>query len=63
MATPKGLRSDTCSVPTIDAPDLDLGGALHRSDYAIMSRGFHENVAVRAMNFIEEWGPATTAAC
>ncbi len=27
-------------------------------DYAFASRGFHESVAVRAMNGVEEWGPS-----
>ena len=32
--------------------------AVNQLDYAFASHGFHEQVSVRAMNEIEEWGPS-----
>ena len=61
--TPPGLPSDTLNVPTFHAPTQSPATAATQLDYAFASRGFHESVKVRAMNSVEEWGPATTAAC
>lgn len=60
---PAGLPSDTLNVPTFHAPTQSPATAATQLDYAFASRGFHESVKVRAMNSVEEWGPATTAAC
>ncbi len=56
--TPDDVPADTKNVPTYyhrgDGPE----GARNQLDYVFASRGFHENVSVRAMNGIEEWGPS-----
>lgn len=53
---PDDVPPDTKNVPTYyhrgDGPE----GAKNQLDYAFASRGFHENVSVRAMNEIGEWG-------
>ena len=54
--TAKGMPPDTRNVPTFHAPVEKPSQAQHQLDYAIASRGFHETVAVRAMNSVEEWG-------
>lgn len=54
--TPHGLPPDTLSVPTFHHSQQDPIDAEYQLDYAIASRGFHESVAVRAMNSVEEWG-------
>ena len=56
--TPSGLPPDTRNVPTYysisngQSPET----AQNQLDYVFASRGFHENVKVRAMNGVEEWG-------
>ena len=52
---PDDVPPDTKNVPTYyhrGGPE----GAVNQLDYAFASRGFHENVSVRAMNEIDEWG-------
>ena len=39
-------------------PGTKPATAVNQLDYAFASRGFHEQVSVRAMNAIEEWGPS-----
>ena len=53
--TPEVLPADTRNVPTYisrGSPET----AQHQLDYVFASRGFHENVRVRALNSVEEWG-------
>lgn len=52
---PDDVPPETKNVPTYyhrNGPEA----AVNQSDSAIASRGFHERIAVRAMNGIEEWG-------
>ena len=53
---PDDVPPDTMNVPTYYNPGKRPETALNQLDYAFASRGFHENVSVRAMNEIEEWG-------
>ena len=54
--TPHGLSADTLNVPTYHATQRTPATAQDQLDYVFASRGFHENVTVRAMNSVEEWG-------
>ena len=55
--TPPGLPSDTANVPTYyHAASETTETASLQLDYAFASRGFHERVAVRALNSGAEWG-------
>ena len=60
--TPVDVPKDTKNVPTYYPPGAGPKDAKNQLDYAFASRGFHKNVSVRAMNGIEEWGPAITVA-
>ncbi|MDE0620101.1 MAG: hypothetical protein OXH83_00380 [Bryobacterales bacterium] len=54
---PDDVPPDTKNVPTY----YRRGGpeaAVNQLDYVFASRGFHEKIAVRAMNEIDEWGPS-----
>ena len=53
---PDDVPSDTKNVPTFYRPGTKPATAVNQLDYAFASRGFHEQVSVRAMNEIEEWG-------
>ena len=55
-------RRDTRNVPTYYHPGSGPETAVNQLDYAFASRGFHEKVSVLAMNEIEEWDRAITAA-
>ena len=55
-AMPPGLPPDTLNVPTYYTRGKDPATAQNQLDYAFASRGFHDNVGVRAMNSVEEWG-------
>ncbi len=55
---PDDVPSDTKNVPTFYRPGTKPATAVNQLDYAFASRGFHEQVSVRAMNEIEEWGPS-----
>ena len=51
--------ADTKNVPTYyTAHQARAANAVRQLDYAFASRGFHEQVAVRALNGLEEWGPS-----
>ena len=54
---PSHLPQDTKNVPTYrsNKPPED---AQLQLDHAFASRGFHQNVSVRAMNEVKEWGPS-----
>ncbi len=54
--TPKGLPPDTLNVPTFCDVGKSPETAYKQLDYVFASRGFHEQVTVRAMNSPEEWG-------
>jgi len=53
---PDDVPPDTMNVPTFYSPGRRPETALNQLDYAFASRGFHQQVSVRAMNGIEEWG-------
>ena len=53
---PPDVPADTKNVPTYVLKGQSREGANRQLDYAFASRGFHENVNVRAMNTVEEWG-------
>ena len=50
------VPSDTKNVPTFYRPGTKPETAVNQLDYAFASRGFHEQVSVRAMNSVKEWG-------
>lgn len=54
--TPQGLPPDTLNVPTFCDVGKSPETAYKQLDYVFASRGFHEQVTVRAMNSPEEWG-------
>ncbi|WP_419929157.1 hypothetical protein [Candidatus Poriferisocius sp.] len=54
--TPQGLPEDTKNVPTYHTAKKKPETAENQLDYVFASRGFHEEVKVRAMNEPEEWG-------
>ena len=54
-----GASADTKNVPTYyTARQRCAENAVRQLDYAFASRGFHERVAVTALNGVEEWGPS-----
>ena len=54
---PQGLPCDTQNVPTYyTIRQGSAENAQNQLDYVFASRGFHENVSVRALNGVEEWG-------
>jgi hypothetical protein len=53
---PDFMPSDTKNVVTFRRPGEAVKDADQQLDYVFASRGFHENVSVRALNSIEEWG-------
>ena len=53
---PAGLPPDTRNVPTYYSPKQNPATAQNQLDYVFASRGFHEHVAVRALNSVAEWG-------
>lgn len=54
--TPQGLPEDTKNVPTYYTSRRSPETAENQLDYAFASRGFHEEITIRAMNSPEEWG-------
>ena len=54
--TPKGLPKDTKNVPTYYTTRQSPATAQNQLDYVFASRGFHESVAARALNGVDEWG-------
>ena len=54
--TPQGLPADTLNVPTFRDAGKSPETANKQLDYAFASRGFHEEISVRAMNSPKEWG-------
>ena len=54
--TPPGLPTDTRNVPTFYAAGQKPDAAANQLDYVFASRGFHEQVTVRALNSPDEWG-------
>ena len=50
---------DTLNVPTYKTSgEKTPADSWRQLDYAFASRGFHEQVSVRALNGIDEWGPS-----
>ena len=54
--TPQGLPKDTENVPTYYTTRQSPATAQNQLDYVFASRGFHESVAARALNGVDEWG-------
>lgn len=54
--TPFGLPPDTRNVPTYHSTRQTPETATNQLDYVFASRGFHEQVKVRALNSPDEWG-------
>jgi len=54
--TPVGLPADTRNVPTFCSNRQTPETAQSQLDYVFASRGFHEQIKVRALNSPEEWG-------
>ena len=57
-STPPDSPEDTRDVPTYRTVTQSPAEANRQLDYAFASRGLHEDVAVRALNGVEEWGPS-----
>lgn len=57
-STPPASPADTRDVPTYHTNRQTPAEADLQLDYAFASRGLHEDVAVRALNGVEEWGPS-----
>ena len=53
---PPGLRAGARNTPTFHAAGQTPSMAVHQLDYVFASRGFHEQVTVRALNSPDEWG-------
>lgn len=54
-----GTNADTKNVPTYYTRQQGHAAkAIRQLDYAFASRGFHEQVRVRALNGLDEWGPS-----
>ena len=53
---PTDVPPDTRNVPTVHYARGGPETAVNQLDYAFASRGFHEQVSVRAMNGVREWG-------
>lgn len=56
--TPFGLPPDTRNVPTYHTTRQKPATATNQLDYVFASRGFHEQITVRALNTPDEWGPS-----
>ena len=50
------VPADTKNVPTYHTTRQSPADANHQLDYAFASRGFHNDVRVRALNGVDEWG-------
>ena len=56
--TPQGLPADTQNVPTFCVAGRNPEDAANQLDYVFASRGFHEQIKVRALNSPDQWGPS-----
>ena len=54
--TPAGLPPNTRNVPTYHSTQQTPESAASQLDYVFASRGFHEQITVRALNAPGEWG-------
>ena len=57
-STPPVSPENTRDVPTYHTVRQTRAEANRQLDYAFASRGLHEDVTVRALNGVEEWGPS-----
>ena len=57
-APPHGLPADSENVPTFRSTWQSPRTAANQLDYVFGSRGFHEQIRVRALNRVDEWGPS-----
>ena len=55
---PEWLAPGSLNVPTFCPKGSPPETATYQLDYAFASRGFHNEVRVRAMNEVDEWGPS-----
>ena len=53
---PPDVPQDTLNVPTFYPTGKSAADAAVQLDYAFASRGFHEQMRVRALNAVDEWG-------
>ena len=58
ISTPRDSPENTRDVPTWRSNRQTPAEANRQLDYAFASRGLHEDVTVRALNGVEEWGPS-----
>lgn len=56
--TPADLPPDTDNVPTFRTNRQTPQTAVNQLDYVFASRGFHNQISVRALNSPDEWGPS-----
>ena len=56
VPTPSYLPPDSKNVPTFHSRKQSPSTAENQLDYAFASRGFHEDIKVRALNEVECWG-------
>ncbi|MCY3886753.1 MAG: hypothetical protein OXG19_03480 [Chloroflexi bacterium] len=52
----RACRRTSATSPRITTTRRAPETAQNQLDYVFASRGFHENVTVRALNAVEEWG-------
>ena len=57
-STPPDSPENTQDVPTFCSNHQTPAEADKQFDYAFASRGLHENMKVRALNGVKEWGPS-----
>ena len=55
---PQHVPPDTKNVPTFHSNQQTPETAENQLDYVFASRGFHEDIKVRALNEVECWGPS-----
>ena len=58
LPPPHGLPADTQNVPTYHSTRQSPGTAANQLDYVFASLGFDDEIQVRALNEMDEWGPS-----
>ena len=54
--TPQGLPPNTKNAPTFHTSRQSPATAQNQLDYVFASHGFHEQIQVRALNSVDDWG-------
>ena len=57
-SVPIDVPEDTLNVPTHHDKRIGPAEASSQLDYVFASKGFHENVSVKALNEVKDWGPS-----